>query len=1003
MIKQGSTQIAERLASAHAPAVAITAPGNGAQWSGVETVSWTASDADGDPLTYTVLYSSDGTEWQALETDLTTMSYQLDTGQIAGGTQARLMVMASDGFHTSSAEVGPFSVARHSPRIVIIQPESGTRILQGQPLSLRGNGDDLEDGLLPEDALSWSSNINGDLGTGPTIMTEKLSTGDHVITLTGRDSEGNAASDSISLQIRQNRLFLPIITSAALPVVPTPTPASCDLLFSDNFSAAGLGGWTANGGEWTNPGGYMHVRSGPATSAWNVKDASTLNFSYEGTITVRSGNGAGLSFRTINGTTGYDVMIDIVGGQIGLIERPSARWLGSSAFDAQRDVPYRLRVDARGGLFDVYLDGVKRFTVADASYGAGKFGIFAYNSGADIDDVRACRLSVPYEMRVNAGGSGYTDTQHLIWFEDQAYNVGIWGYEGSSLVWSGSDPVAGTEDDTLYHSARWAFADFKYKFDVPNGSYRIRLLFSEPYFTEAGKRTFDVKVEGQTVLANLDLFAVAGHDAAYVRAFNVTVSDGQLEIGFIRKVDTPIIHGIEVVGSAAASPTVTRTQAAPGTATRTATSTMTATATRTGTRAATAPPDATATRTATATATPPRATGTATRTFTPSPTATRTRTATMPPSATVVALANGNVLGRCDQPAARAYANTQAYTPPAGVSVSDSGGLWRNGEWVALMMAGQWIEATNSNASSVVGVQLWGDTNDGWARVRVDGVQVWQGSVYGAEPDGFIKYLQISGLAPGAHSIRVESMGINGAGGGDDVSLYFFGFGSEPLLPPGLHGRLTHNGAPAAAVDVGLYYYNGSAWEISAATARSSSNGCYSFSGLAGLSAGRAYTVAYENDIDPSRLSYWWGPAVETYTAGTRQAGGSFDLANVSLVSPPGGNVSAFPITFIWQPRGIAGDTYRWSMVDPETWDWWQTGDLGSADRVTLTVLPSGAQYGRQYCWQPQVLNGSNGYGQAYYCRYVTFLQSGAPPAEPFAKSDSIAPPLWPNMRSWSD
>ena len=74
-----------------------------------------------------------------------------------------------------------------------------------------------------------------------------------------------------------------------------------------------------------------------------------------------------------------------------------------------------------------------------------------------------------------------------------------------------------------------------------------------------------------------------------------------------------------------------------------------------------------------------------------------------------------------------------------------------------------------------------GDTNDGWVRVLVDGQAVWRGSVYGTGPDypggAFVKYVEVSGLEAGPHTIRVEALGTAGKGRGDDASMLFFGFG----------------------------------------------------------------------------------------------------------------------------------------------------------------------------------------------------------------------------------
>lgn len=147
-----------------------------------------------------------------------------------------------------------------------------------------------------------------------------------------------------------------------------------------------------------------------------------------------------------------------------------------------------------------------------------------------------------------------------------------------------------------------------------------------------------------------------------------------------------------------------------------------------------------------------------------------------------VSLRQGDARTFDDPPFMIAYANAQHTAPPTAVTIQDSGGdFWRSDGWVSLMQGGQWIEATHSGtAITSVGVQFWGDTNDGWARVLVDGVERWRGSVYGSDADwpggAFVKYLQITGLGTGPHTVRVETLGQAGDGGGDDVTVYFFGF-----------------------------------------------------------------------------------------------------------------------------------------------------------------------------------------------------------------------------------
>jgi Malectin domain len=88
----------------------------------------------------------------------------------------------------------------------------------------------------------------------------------------------------------------------------------------------------------------------------------------------------------------------------------------------------------------------------------------------------------------------------------------------------------------MYQTER--YGNFSYKFDVPDGLYDVTLYFAEIYWRELGRRLFDVLIEGDLVLDNYDIFAIAGHDAAIALVFpEVWVEDGQLNIDFIKVKD----------------------------------------------------------------------------------------------------------------------------------------------------------------------------------------------------------------------------------------------------------------------------------------------------------------------------------------------------------------------------------------------------------------------------------------------------------------------------------
>jgi len=107
----GGHEIASVGKTAHAPIVSITSPKAGDVWTGTRILSWTASDADGDPLTFTVLTSPDnGATWVPVAVNLTVTQHAVESAELASGDQTLFRVLASDGLDTASATVGPLTV-----------------------------------------------------------------------------------------------------------------------------------------------------------------------------------------------------------------------------------------------------------------------------------------------------------------------------------------------------------------------------------------------------------------------------------------------------------------------------------------------------------------------------------------------------------------------------------------------------------------------------------------------------------------------------------------------------------------------------------------------------------------------------------------------------------------------------------------------------------------------------------------------------------------------------
>jgi hypothetical protein len=147
-------------------------------------------------------------------------------------------------------------------------------------------------------------------------------------------------------------------------------------------------------------------------------------------------------------------------------------------------------------------------------------------------------LSFP--VKINAGGNdamGFLKDQE--WRYDREY-----GYlDGSPTYWE--LPIDNTEEDSVYWSDRYSLVTYRIR--VPNGSYNINLMFAEKVWNESGIRIFDVFVEGERKINDLDVYSMAGLRAAYEESFNdIIVNDGILEINFSAEEDNPLINGIVI-------------------------------------------------------------------------------------------------------------------------------------------------------------------------------------------------------------------------------------------------------------------------------------------------------------------------------------------------------------------------------------------------------------------------------------------------------------------------
>ncbi|MCH6236131.1 LamG-like jellyroll fold domain-containing protein [Cognataquiflexum rubidum] len=97
-----------------------------------------------------------------------------------------------------------------------------------------------------------------------------------------------------------------------------------------------------------------------------------------------------------------------------------------------------------------------------------------------------------------------------------------------------------------------------YSIPIANGDYQVNLYMGNSFSgtSTVETRVFDVKAEGTTLLSNVDLVAKFGHQKGGMEKLMVKVSDGTLNIEFIKKTQNPLLNAIEIIDTKISAPIV---------------------------------------------------------------------------------------------------------------------------------------------------------------------------------------------------------------------------------------------------------------------------------------------------------------------------------------------------------------------------------------------------------------------------------------------------------------
>jgi PKD repeat protein len=183
-----------------APVVTILEPADDSSFEQEQMITFRAEAVDPEDGTLTgsaLVWSSD------LDGEFG-QGEQFGSDSLSVGLHRILLVATDSGLASGTTSVNiriTEKVENLPPTAEITEPQDGTSIERGLPVTFVGSGTDPEDGALSGASLSWSSDLDGPFGNGTPLIISSLSEGQHTITLTVFDSMGAFGQDSIQLII----------------------------------------------------------------------------------------------------------------------------------------------------------------------------------------------------------------------------------------------------------------------------------------------------------------------------------------------------------------------------------------------------------------------------------------------------------------------------------------------------------------------------------------------------------------------------------------------------------------------------------------------------------------------------------------------------------------------------------------------------------------------------------------------------------------------------------
>ena len=216
----------EGLISNYAPTLNVTSPADGASFTLGDdiTANATANDnEDGD--------ISANIEWRLDAQGVVGTGASITLSDVEAGDHSLTISIADSGGRsvTLSRDFTVVDPANNSaPTVSISSPSNNSVFETGDAISFNASATDEEDGDISSD-ITWSSSIDGNLGTGASVNSSSLSVGTHTITATVTDSLNASGSASLTVVVNAAPVLAEISSQAT---------ASASEQYSSSYAAA---------------------------------------------------------------------------------------------------------------------------------------------------------------------------------------------------------------------------------------------------------------------------------------------------------------------------------------------------------------------------------------------------------------------------------------------------------------------------------------------------------------------------------------------------------------------------------------------------------------------------------------------------------------------------------------------------------------------------------------------------------------------------------------------